>query len=207
MLARDRVANRAVFERYLTATEERQLFSHIAKFGGVLAQRDHAWMMLLRQTGIRVGTLAALNVGDAQVALQNGELVVRPEAAKRGLGYRVPVTKTAREALQALLRVRRKMGFAPVPDEPLVVSQRKQRMSIRSYQARMQQWVRDAGLAIDASPHWFRHTLAQRIIERTTASDPLGMVQGALGHRSRNSAAIYSLPSREQIAQAVEDAR
>lgn len=203
----DNVSRRAVFNRYLTEAEERQLFRHVAQFASVLAQRDHAWMRLLRQTGLRIGSLAGLTVADAQEALATGVIIVRPEIAKRGLGYTVDVNKSARAALRDLLRLRREMGHPPVGDEPLVVSIRGRALSVRSFQARMHDWVQQAGLPVAASPHWFRHTLAKRLIARSEAADPLGIVQAALGQRTRTSSAVYALPDREDVRRAMEAAR
>lgn len=202
-----RSANRAVFERYLTEAEERQLLRCVAGCSGVLAARDHAWMRLLRQTGIRVESLALLNLQDARDALASGRLVLRPEICKGGHGYDVPVNKAAAEALRDLLRIRRDMGAPTDPASPLVMSQKSRGMSIRSFQDRMQHWCDAAGLQVEASPHWWRHTLAQRILARSEAADPLGIVQVALGHRTRHATAIYALPTREQVAAALEEAR
>ena len=159
---------RKVFERYLTEAEEKQLLKTVSRYADVYARRDHAWMLLLRQTGIRVGTLAQLTVGDAQLALRSDHLALRPEISKGGRGHQVYLNKKARNALQTLLRLRREMGHAAHPDHPLVVSRNHRAMSVRSFQARMQQWVRLAGLDVDASPHWWRHTIAKRTVARST---------------------------------------
>ena len=65
------ITQRAVFERYLTEGEERQLMKHVGRFGDELSRRDAAWMDLLRQTGIRVGSMAGLTVEAGDVALMS----------------------------------------------------------------------------------------------------------------------------------------
>lgn len=204
---KDRVSNRAVFERYLTEREEKQLFAHVAQFESPLAKRDLAWMRLLRQTGLRVGSLAALSVDVARDALAASRLDIADDIAKNEAGYSIPLNTKAVAALRELLRIRRQMGYAEIPGEPLILSTRAQALSVRSFQARMQQWCRDAGLRVNASPHWWRHTLAKRVIARSEARDPLGIVQAALGHRSRESTGIYTLPDREDVARELENAR
>lgn len=203
----DRTARRAVFERYLTPAEEKALFGYVAQFKDPLAHRDHGWMRLLRHTGIRVGSLAGLTCVDAVRGLETGYLVAADAHAKGKRGYRVPLNKAAQSALRDLLKVRRAMGFPPLPDEPLVITYRGGGMSVRSYQSRMAQWREEAGLPVAASPHWFRHTLAKRVIAQSTARDPLGVVQAALGHSCRQSTAVYALPDREEVAHALEEAR
>lgn len=201
------VARRAVFERYLTEAEEKQLFRHIAQFASVLARRDHAWMRLLRYTGMRVQSLSLFTVGDATAALTSNTLTVRPETAKGGFGYSAHLGSKAKAALQDLLRIRREMGFPAAPGEPLVMTQRGRGLSVRSYQARMREWVEDAGLQVGASPHWLRHTLAKRVMARSVAADRIGIVQVALGQRTRTSASVYTLPDRDEVARDIEAAQ
>jgi len=193
-----------VFTRYLTAAEERQLFKAVGQYADPLARRDHAWMRALRYTGVRVRAFSRLTVLDANQALRTGYLQLSAEIQKGSRAHTVYLTRKARVAFRDLLRVRRDMGHAPVDDAPLVMSRNHRPLSVRSYQVRMQHWCQLAGLDVQASPHWWRHTLAKRLIARSEARDPLGIVQGALGHRSRNSTAVYVLPDREDVELAME---
>jgi len=200
--------SRAVFERYLTPAEEKQLLGHVAQFADVLARRDHAWMRLLRQTGLRVQSLSLLDVGAAREALATKRLRIDDAIAKGGRGYDVHLNKRAVIALKELLQIRRRMlgGSCGAGEESLLLCRRGHRLSVRSLQARMREWVHDCRLPVAASPHWWRHTLAKRLIANSESQDPLGIVQVALGQRSRNSTGVYSLPDREAIAMAMEAA-
>ena len=140
------ITQRAVFERYLTEGEERQLMKHVGKFGDELSRRDAAWIELMRQTGIRVGSMAGLTVEAAQHGVKRARLVLEDDHAKGGRGYEVPLNKRAVAALRRLLKVRSDMGYKPLPHMPLVMSRKGNGMSVRSYQARMAMWVREAGL-------------------------------------------------------------
>ena len=195
-----------VFERYLTRKEERTLFAFMGSFNTPFALRDLAWMQLLRQTGIRIGTLCKLTVGDARNALATHHLEIKPGAAKGQHGYTVFVTDKARRALSGLLRARLNQGHAPILEDLLLVSRLGVGITERQLQKRMRFWTQSAGLPVRATPHWWRHTLAHRLIECSTAADPLGVVQASLGHRSRVSTAIYTRPSREDVRAALEDA-
>lgn len=197
---------RKVFKRYFTIQEERQLFSALSKLSDIHARRDHAWMRLLRQTGIRIETLAGLNVLDAREALASKYLELRPEITKRNQGGRVFLTRKARQALRDLLKIRREMGYGEGADEPLIYSRNHRRMSIRSYESRTRYWCRHAGLDVAGTPHWFRHTLAKRIMATSTAGDPRGVVQAALGHASIASTSVYTMPDKEDIERAMEEA-
>lgn len=194
------------FERYLTVSEERTLLRTVADSADILARRDSAWMRLLRQTGIRVGACAGLTVFDAREGLKHGRLGLRDEVSKGGRGYDVYLNRKARAALTDLLRLRREMGHAENPEASLVMSRNHQGLSVRSFQARMEMWVRRAGLSAKATPHWWRHTLGKRVMEQSTARDPRAIAQSALGHVTINSTAIYTRPDREDVARAMEEA-
>jgi site-specific recombinase XerC len=196
---------RKAFERYLRPEEERQLFKTIGQYADLQSQRDLAWMRVMRQTGIRVETMAGLNVADAREAITTHYLTLRPEITKGEHGGRIFVTKRGRAALRQLLRIRREQGHAERADAPLVMSRKHQRLSIRTYQQRMQHWCELAGLSIKASPHWWRHTLAKRIMRESTAQDPRGVVQAQLNHSDIKSTAVYTLPDRDDIEQALEE--
>lgn len=208
MTITNRTAGRVVFDRYLTEAEERKLLGHLHRQRAEpLAKRDLAWMQLLRATGMRVGTLARLTVGDARDALATERLVLRDEISKGGRGYDIRLYRPGLEALRSLLQARRQMGMPEWPDEPLVVSRRGTALSVRSYQARMQMWVEEAGLSIKASPHWWRHTVAKRSIAASTAADPIAHVQVILGHRHRATTAIYTLPDRADVEETLRRAQ
>ena len=194
---------RKVFERYLSVAEERQLFAAVAQFGSALARRDHAWMRLLRHTGIRVGSLAALTVIHARAALKEGYLTV--PAIKRSAAGKIYLNRKSRQALQDLLKIRREMGYAEDPDGALVMGREHAGMSVRSFQHRMRHWCKLAGLAVEASQHWWRHTLGKRIMQVSTSTDPRGIVQRALNHSSINSSAVYTFPDRDDYERAMEE--
>lgn len=208
---------RQTFERYLTEDEERRLFAAIHQFRADLyARRDLAMMRLMRQTGIRVGSCAGLGCGDAREALRTGRLVLRPEickqsgkrraAGKAPRGYEMHLNKAARAALLELLRVRKAMGHNEATEGPLIMSRHGRGISVRSIQSRVAKWCLAAGLSVKASPHWMRHTLAKRIVERSTSNNPLAIVQRQLGQASITSASVYTMPDREEIEAAVEAA-
>ncbi|MGE0487333.1 MAG: tyrosine-type recombinase/integrase [Gammaproteobacteria bacterium] len=193
-----------VFKRYLTEVEERQLLSTVARFADVHARRDRAWMEALRVTGVRIQAFSRLTVFHAQEALRTGYLTLGSAIQKRGQAHTVRVPKRGQRAFRTLLAIRRELGYPMDPDAPLVLSRHHQALSVRSYQARMQHWCREAGLQVNASPHWFRHTLAKRIMARSTSPNPERLVQGALGHACVTSTAVYTWPDREEIDAAVD---
>jgi integrase/recombinase XerC len=193
-------------KRYLTSEEEKQLLNHIKQFNDIQAQRDHAWMRVARYTGVRVSVLSGMTLADAQKALRTHNLHVRGEINKGGKSYTVHLVKKARIALRDLLRIRTGMGASGNPDTPLIMSRKHGALAVRSFEERMGKWVESAGLTVKASPHWWRHTAAMRIMQCSTSKDPRAVVQQVLGQDSIESTVIYTLPTREQIEQAMEEA-
>ena len=189
--------------KYFLPHEEKQLLTTVKAASSVIAERDYGWMCLLRQTGLRVGSLARLTVFDATEALRIGYLFYIGKGNRPG---KVFINKKAKMALKSLLAARQNMGYINDPDAPLIMSRNHNGIAIRTLQYRMTFWVEKAGLPLHASPHWWRHTMGIRIIERSTAKVPLLIVQSVLNHANIKNTAIYTRPGREQIEQSMEEA-
>lgn len=210
----------AMLKRYLTDEEQRRLLAAAKGCAGPLALRDHSWMRLLIETGMRVNELATLSLHQAQQALVCGWLVVLPAQRKGGKrGHEYLVTEPVRQCLGALLRVHEALmpmwfltqpGGVPAGFVPPLLWGRcgavrvkgvavllAEHMSVRSLQARMKHWAYLAGLPPRVSPHWLRHTRGVNIINRSRGANPLKVVQEALGHASLASTGIYTQMSRE----------
>ena len=192
----------AIFARYFTVAEEKHLFKTVKASSCILAQRDYLWMLLLRQTGLRIGAMSRVTVYDARQALRDKYLQYVSKGNKPG---KVFTNKKAMTALRLLLRIRREMGHPEHPDMPLVMSRRNAGLSVRSYQARMKEWCALAGLK-NGSPHWFRHTLGKRVMQQSTSADPRAIVQGVLNHEYISTTVIYTRPDKEEMEQAMEQA-
>ena len=197
---------RKQFERYLTKAEEKQLFDYVGKFSDVLARRDCAWMGLLRQTGIRVKPMSLFTVADANEALSTRYFNIRSETNKNSQEHKILATKKSIALLKELLIIRVEMGYSGDEDQPLIMSRNHKGLSVRSFQDRMQYWRHASGLTCNASPHWFRHTLAKRIMATSVSNNPLAVVQVALGHSSITSSGVYTRPDKEDMALSMEAA-
>ena len=193
------------FYRYLTQPEERQLFRTVRAVDDALAKRDLAWMQLMRATGIRVGALSRLTVADARQALAEGRLTIRGDINKRGKTHVVSLHSMGTRALTQLLRIRARQGHPADPAAPLIMSRQGGRgLSVRTYQERLRKWVLASGLGMQVTPHWFRHTLAKRMLDNSTSpAKALGIVQRVLGHSDINTTTVYTRPSREDIDRAL----
>lgn len=204
-------------KRYLTDEEQRKLLSVTKSHAGLLAQRDHAWIRLLIETGMRVNELATMTFAQASNALGTGWLVVRADQRKgKRCGHEYMVTEPVRQCLITLMELQDELRPALLPTvdalPPLIWGRcgvvkgvaLVEHMSVRSFQARMKHWGVLAGLPAGVSPHWLRHTRGVNIIRRSRGNNPLKVAQLALGHTTIASTGIYTQMSREEYTRELQ---
>lgn len=202
-----------VMKRYFPEDEQTRLLGAAKACAHPLAQRDYHWMAALILTGMRIYEFSRLTVPQVALSLRTGWLVSRPEDCKGGRGNEYSVTNRLRVHLQALLDFAEQAHKGDGMPEPLVPGRFGGFLTPRSYELRMKQWVKAAGLDERGSPHWMRHTRGMNIIRRTRAKNPamaLKVTQAALGHASLKSTGVYLTLSREELAaelQAVDGGR
>ena len=162
-----------------------------------LAARNYAMAQLLLQAGLRVGEVAALRVADITMNDRSGSVRIRHG---KGLKAReVPLNATVRRALKQHLDRR----AAPGKDAALFVSSRETAMPVRTIQAVVTSLSRRARLKrVAVSAHTLRHTFALGYLR----DNPGKLVELAslLGHDSLDTTAIYTRPSRDDLAADLE---
>lgn len=160
--------------------------------------RDRAVVALLHATGLRVAEAAALDMDDVPLTARTGAVQVRAGKGTHGGRPRsVPLAADARAALRAWLDQRAHWPGAGTP--ALWLTRRGGRVSARSLRTIVDQTAAAAG--IDACPHTLRHTAATRWIR---AGVDLVTVAELLGHASLDTTRVYTLPSADDLAAAVE---
>ncbi|MFT3964105.1 tyrosine-type recombinase/integrase [Propionivibrio sp.] len=216
-----RIGQERTMNRYLTEEEQTKLLWTLKLHSGdPLAARDYAWVRALRHSGLRIQEFSHISVGDALAALRSGYLFV-PREHRKGWNrkptqdgklrkppkdHSVYLTDALRRALQDLLKCRFELTGADCREfDPLVVSRHGTAMSVRSYQLRLSAWAEKAGLPPGVSPHWLRHTRAMAIMQSSTARDPRGVVQKALGHADIRSSGVYTQTPREEVEAALDE--
>lgn len=181
----------------LTDTEVHALLRAAGASSHGLAARNYAMAQLMLQAGLRVGEVAALRVGDVSMSDRSGSVRIRHG---KGLKAReVPLNATARRALRQHLDQRQ----APGQDAALFVSSRDGAMPVRTVQAVMTSLARRARLKrVAVSAHTLRHTFALGFLR----DNPGKLVELAslLGHESLDTTAIYTRPSRDDLAADLE---
>jgi len=151
----------------------------------VLDRRDRAIILLLADTGIRVGGLVGLRVQD--VDLERGLVTVTEKGNRTRL---VPFTKPTSEALRAWLEVH--------PQSPWLFislgSRAKGALSPNGVAQMLRRRAEQAGVEGRVNPHSFRHALAR---EWLMNNGDLASLSALLGHSSlevtRQSYAIFTI--------------
>jgi integrase/recombinase XerC len=164
-----------------------------------LSARDKAVMELFYSSGLRLGELVGLNLGDVDF----GERTVRVlgKGAKTRI---VPVGRYAISALQAWLAERTKLRAQKSPPDPaLFIGRSGRRLTVRAVQLRVGEWARRMGLSMHVHPHMFRHSFATHLLE---SSGNLRGVQELLGHSDIGTTQIYTHLDFQHLAKVYDAA-
>ncbi len=143
--------------------------------------RDRLVMKLLYETGIRVGELSALTIGD--VDLDAGEITIQ-HAKRHREGRKVPIVNSWTRAM-----VRDYVGTRKNRKDPLFVSNKRGPLSRRQIERLVFKYGTEINLDKDkCHPHVLRHTHAVHALK---SGIDLRTLQQNLGHSSIEVTAIY----------------
>ena len=144
--------------------------------------RDRAAFELLYSSGLRIAELSNLDLGSIDFAAR--EMRVLGKGSKMRI---VPVGAPALAAVRRWLEVRTRMRGNDQP--ALFLGAQGRRIGPRVLQARIKQWAKRQGLAVDVHPHMLRHSFASHVLQ---SSENLRAVQELLGHASIASTQVYT---------------
>ncbi len=166
-----------------------------------LGRRDASMLELLYASGIRVSELVSLNLEDC--ALEQRLAKVRGKGRKERL---VPFGRKAQEALLDYLPVRSRLLLrcrsAREPNA-LFLSARGTRITARSVERLLADYIRRSALRLKVHPHLFRHSFATHLLER--GSD-LRAIQELLGHESLSTTQKYTQVATEALLRTYRNA-
>jgi integrase/recombinase XerC len=158
--------------------------------------RDRAMLELTYSSGLRLGELVGLNLGDVDAADRTVRVLGKGSKARV-----VPVGKHALAALRDWLAVR---GELARPGETAIfVGVRGARVSPRTVQQRVNEWARRRGAPTKVHPHMLRHSFATHLLE---SSGNLRAVQELLGHASLSTTQIYTHVDFQHLAHVYDKA-
>lgn len=157
--------------------------------------RDYALLSVLLRAGLRLQTVADLDVDDVHLTERTGTLFVR--FGKGGKPQTIPVSSHLREALRPWLAER--AGVAAEGETALFVGRTGARLKRR----RIQQVVTEVGAAagVELNPHKFRHTFVKTMLD---AGVDIVTVAELAGHKSLHTTRGYATPRASDLRDAVE---
>jgi integrase/recombinase XerC len=160
--------------------------------------RDVAILELLYATGIRVGELCGLDVGD----VDRERRVVR--VFGKGRKERtVPFGTPAERAVEAWLRSGRPRLVRNTSGAALFLGARGARVDQRAVRSMVHARLGEVPGAPDLGPHGLRHTAATHLLE---GGADLRTVQELLGHASLATTQIYTHVTTERLRRAYQQA-
>ncbi|MDO9548774.1 MAG: tyrosine recombinase [Candidatus Marinimicrobia bacterium] len=146
--------------------------------------RDKAILEMFYSTGIRLGELLGLNLGD--VLFYQMTIRVFGKGAKERF---VPFGKKAEQAVQRYL-CKRRQDFGRVNlEDALFISSRNRRISRPTVQKMVTRLLQTISGQKHLSPHVLRHSFASHLLDRGA---DLNAVKDLLGHNSLSTTQLYT---------------
>ena len=171
--------------KYLTEEEVTKLLEVSYKPGTNEGQRDAVIMELLYATGLRVGELVSLNVGDVNIE----ESYIRC----LGKGSKERIVHLYPKALQVLAKYMKNARLTMLgsrKQEPaLFINHRGERLTRQWVWSILKNYAQAAGIKSSITPHTLRHSFATHLLQNGAS---LRHVQELLGHSSISTTQVYT---------------
>lgn len=146
--------------------------------------RDSAVLELLYATGIRVGELEGLDLGDVDLA--QGQVRVMGKGGRERI---VPVHRLAARRVSEYVRGGRPQLVRGDTEEALFLNRLGSRMRTGAVRRMMARYLRELAGAASLTPHALRHTFATHLLEHGA---DLRSVQELLGHIALSTTQFYT---------------
>jgi integrase/recombinase XerD len=175
--------------KYLNETETHQLLRSSED-----DPRDHAILMVLCYTGLRVTEASNLNCEDIDLSERTIQVV-----SGKGDKDRLVVFEA-----HTALALRRCLEYRDIVDhDALFLNRYGGRLSPRSIERMVQKYSTKAGIKKHVSPHMLRHTLATTLLRHGA---DIRIIQQLLGHSSVATTQIYTHVDEVMLKTAYEKA-
>jgi len=178
-------------DREITFLESEEIGSILKKpdTDDLAGIRDRAILELLFSTGLRVSEAASLDSDD--INFERGEISIL------GKGKKVRVVFLSPEALYWLDQYIKNRGYPIAPpverekpkNNPLFLSNRGERLTVRSIERVVKKYSTRAGITKKVSPHTLRHSFATDLL---ISGADIRSVQSMLGHSSITTTQVYT---------------
>ena len=183
----------------LTADEQKLILRATAKH-----PRDHLIISMALGTGLRLGELVGLNVGDvfAPDGTPKTRLRVRREIAKGGRAGDVFLPDRLVTKLERSWKWKKRNGEGLDSASPLFCAQSRRRLSKRRVQFAWREWQRRAGFDRLYPFHAIRHSAVTNVYRATR---DLFLAQRFARHASPLTTTVYTHPSDEEMRVQLRD--
>ncbi|MEA4861730.1 MAG: tyrosine recombinase XerC [Victivallaceae bacterium] len=176
----------AAIPAYYARMSDAKLIANPA-LAGLAAARDRALTEVIYSGGLRISEAIGLNFSD--IDLLGSTVSVRGKGRKERLcALGKPSLRALKEYLKLRGRGREK--------EPVFVNYQGERLTARSFQRNLKNYLATAGLPPDYTPHKLRHSFATHLLD---AGADLRSVQEMLGHASLSTTQIYTHVSVKRL--------
>ena len=173
--------------------------------------RDHCLFAFALATGLRMGELLALNIGDIfteaggvrrLISLKVWKGSKREGASKRAKAQEVRLPEGLRSKLARLLLNMARDTYSTKPEAPLFASVRRRRLSERMARAAFQRWQEESGFERRFTFHELRHTAVTGIYRRSGGD--IKAAQRFARHADIGTTQRYAHVSDERMGQLCE---
>ena len=155
------------------------------------AARDRAMIEVIYSGGLRISEAVGLNFGD--IDFIGGVAKVRGKGKKERICM---LGKTSLQALRAYLKICSGRGMSRRTEAPVFLNRFGERITARSFQRNLKNYLAEAGLPPNMTPHKLRHSFATHMLD---AGADLRSVQELLGHKNLSTTQIYTHVSTERM--------
>ncbi len=160
--------------------------------------RDYAIITLFLNCGMRVSELAGINLNDVDREFRS--LTVTGKGNKQRIVY---LNSACREALEDYYRERTSEVHRHAASPALFLSNREQRISVKTLQWLVYKYLDIAGLeSKHYSVHKLRHTAATLMYQ--SGNVDVRVLKDILGHEQLNTTQIYTHVSNKNMEEAME---
>ncbi|HKE98326.1 MAG TPA: tyrosine recombinase XerC [Actinomycetes bacterium] len=177
--------------------------------GDPVGLRDRAVLELLYATGVRVGELCGLRLGDVDLRTQTAR-VLGKGARERIVPFGVPARSALRDYLDrgrpGMLAGAGGADRARAGDaagDALFLNRRLRPLSQRDVRGLLARYRGGAGVPAGTSPHTLRHSFATHLLE---GGADLRVVQELLGHVALTTTQRYTHLSKERLRRVYDQA-
>jgi len=145
------------------------------------AWRDRLALELLYGGGLRVSEVVGLDYSAIDFGAGSARVL--------GKGRKERICPLGAVAMAVLTKFRDEFAPNPKPSQPVLVTERGDRLAVRAVQLLVKRYLAHAELPMDISPHKLRHSYATHLLN---SGADLRAVQELLGHANLATTQIYT---------------